>query len=91
MTRQMRSDGFNMGREEKCEWQKARITYVFHHWKKIDLVENWVVGLKGFVDGLVDAGIVPDDDADHLVPGEHDYVKCVKGDEGVLILVQKLA
>ena len=73
-----------------CMWERARITFLFHHWKEID-TDNFVKGMKYYIDGLKAAGVFPDDKSKYLKHGEHDSVMCKKGDEGVDILVEKLA
>ncbi len=73
---------------------KVRITYQFYHWRKID-IPNLAIGMKGFEDGLcvpkcqgcskncaneIGAGLLVDDDPDHVVYGSHEFHKCKKGE-----------
>ncbi len=72
--KKMRFDAGLMGRDAGHSYTKARITYHFYHSRKIDL-NNLAIGMKLFEDGLVDANVIPDDDPDHLVQGEHTFTK----------------
>ena len=55
-------------------YAKARITYHFYHNRKIDL-DNLAIGMKPFVDGLVDSKVIPDDTPEHVTFGEHTFNK----------------
>ena len=97
LKQEMRFDAGLMAREVLLHGQgfeppfvKARITYRFFHWRKIDLVENLVVGMKSFLDGLADANVFPNDDPDHVVPGLHTFTKCKRGESRVEIVVEEL-
>jgi hypothetical protein len=76
--KKMRDDAYWMGMQEGLEhtFAKARITYHFYHWRKIDL-DNLAIGLKPFVDGLVDAMVIPDDTPEHVAFGEHTFTRQV--------------
>ncbi len=98
LKQKMRFDAGLMAREVLLHGQgfeppfaKARITYRFYHNRKIDLVENLVVGMKSFLDGLVDANVFPGDDPDHVVPGEHTFTKCARGESRVEVLIEEIA
>ena len=77
-TRKMRDDATMMGLHEGLHeglehtYAKARITYRFYHWRKIDL-DNLAIGMKPFVDGLVDSKVIPDDTPEHVAFGEHTF------------------
>ena len=90
--KKMREDAMWLGLCEgiDCTFAKARITYHFFHTRKIDLVDNLVVGCKPFLDGLQDSKVVPSDDPDHVVPGEHTFTKCAKGESRVEIVVDEM-
>tara|TARA_Y100000310_G_scaffold258685_1_gene267164 strand:+ start:965 stop:1234 length:270 start_codon:yes stop_codon:yes gene_type:complete len=60
------------------------IQFHFRNWRKID-IDNLAIGMKSWVDGLVDAGLLVDDDPDHLTYGEHTFTRCKKGEEGVTV------
>jgi crossover junction endodeoxyribonuclease RusA len=63
---------------------KASITFVFRHWRRVDL-DNFQIGMKGWVDGLVDSGILPDDNPDHLLYDGATFQKVKKNEEGVYV------
>lgn len=91
--KKMRDDAMGLAMCEAFEvtFTKAKITYHFYHWRKIDLVDNLVVGCKPFLDGLQDSKLVPSDDPDHVVPGEHTFTLCKKGESRVEIVVEEMA
>jgi hypothetical protein len=70
--------------------KRIRITFKFHHWRKIDLDNLGGIGMKPWVDGLVDAGVVVDDDPDHLDFGTHQFERCAKGESRTEVLVKEL-
>lgn len=90
--KKMREDAMWLG---LCEgiasmFAKARITYHFYHNRKIDL-DNLAIGLKPFVDGLVDSKVIPDDTPEHVVFGEHTFTKFIAVDSRVEIVVEEIA
>ena len=95
--KKMRNDATWMGLCEgiDCTFAKARITYRFFHWRKIDL-DNLAIGLKPFVDGLVDSKVIPDDTPEHVVFGEHTFTKQIADGDPTLasrveIVVEEIA
>ena len=68
--------------------EKAKITFTFHHDRKID-VDNLAIGMKPFVDGLVDMGMFPDDDPDHVSYGSHWFLKCKRGESRTIVLIEE--
>ncbi len=91
LTKKMRYDAGILGLAagNRCLWQSVKITYHFANLRKIDL-DNLAIGMKPFVDGLRDAQVMPDDTPDHVVFGQHTFIKCRKGDEGVEIIVERV-
>ena len=80
-----------VGHPKVGPFQKAKITFTFHHDRKID-ADNLAIGMKSFVDGyLVDSGAVPDDDPDHVVYGEHRFVICAKNESRTEVLIEEVA
>jgi len=69
--------------------EKIRITFTWYHWRKID-IPNLLQGMKGWVDGLVDADFIDDDDPDHVTYGEHQFVKVKKGQSKTEVLIEEL-
>ena len=63
---------------------KASITFVFSNWRRVDL-DNLIIGMKGWVDGLVDSGILPDDNPDYLLYDGATFQKVKKNEEGVYV------
>ncbi len=69
--------------------RKVLITFQFHHWRKIDH-DNLAIGMKPFVDGLVDSEMFIDDDPDHVVYGAHTFTKCKKGESRTIVTIEEL-
>lgn len=95
--KKMREDAMWLGLDSfESMFAKARITYRFYHWRRIDL-DNLAIGLKPFVDGLVDSRVIPDDTPGHVIFGEHTFTRVPKvrvdslGDDSwVEIVVEEL-
>lgn len=71
--------------------ERLRLTFTFHHWMPTDL-DNLAIGMKPFVDGMV-YGIgtaLFDDDPAHVIYGEHQFVKCKKGNSKTEVLVEEI-
>tara|TARA_Y100000310_G_C19971261_1_gene485582 strand:+ start:127 stop:507 length:381 start_codon:yes stop_codon:yes gene_type:complete len=68
--------------------EKIKITFTFCHNRKIDL-DNLTIGMKPWVDGLVDAKLVSDDTPDHVIYGEHSFVKCKRGASRTEVLIEE--
>lgn len=92
--------------EGTIHWEKAKITYEWHHWRKVDR-DNLLYGMKhiqdvlqpsikasSFEGGYVNIpaiGLIPNDDPDHLVHGEHRFAKCKKGESKTIITLERLS
>jgi len=95
---EMRVSGSDHGliQREACSrsvaqaFKKVRITFEFHHNRKIDL-DNLAIGMKPFVDGLILSRLIEDDDPDHVIYGEHSFTKCKRGESRTIVLIQELA
>ena len=89
--KKMRDDATMLGLREGLEhtYAKARITYRFFNNRWIDL-DNLVTGMAAFQNGLRDAMVFPDDTPDHVVLGEHTFMKCAKGESRVEVLVEEI-
>ena len=70
-------------------FQKARITFT---WFKAGIGDgdNFAIGMKGFVDGLVIGGMFSDDSPEHIVQGEHGFVRVKRADERTEIEIQEI-
>jgi len=70
-------------------FQKARITYI---WYKAGVgdVDNFAIGMKGFLDGLVLGNMFRDDSSDCIVQGEHRFEKVKRVEERTEIIVEEL-
>lgn len=58
--------------EARCEgWQRASVEFRFFHKdsRRRDAV-NFMAACKAYVDGVVEAGLLPDDDSEHLEIGK---------------------
>jgi crossover junction endodeoxyribonuclease RusA len=56
---------------ETMPWGKALVTAAFFYKdKRRRDPDNAIASLKAAYDGIVDAGLLPDDDADHMRRGE---------------------
>ena len=69
--------------------EKVKITFTFHHWRHIDL-DNLTIGMKAWVDGLVDAGLISNDTPDKVTYGEHQFVKVKKDQAKTEVLIEEL-
>ena len=54
-------------RIESAPWRKAVVTPIYYHARKGRRDDdNFVGSLKAAYDGIVDAGLLPDDDSEHM-------------------------
>ena len=96
LTDEARVSGGWHGLEAKQTYQddtpifKATIQYTFHHSTKID-VDNLGIGMKPFLDGLVDSDLLTDDDPDHLQHLAPEFVKCGKGQSRTIVEIRELS
>ena len=69
-------DGWDLLNEIGQPIAKAKITYVFHKRGVMD-IENFVTGMKYYMDGLVASGLFHDDNSQIILPGEsrHERLK----------------
>ena len=87
-----RATGFICARVYLEGWNlvpTVRITFEFFHWRRIDL-DNLIIGMKPWVDGLVDGVVVEDDTPDHIVYGQHSFHKCKKGEERTIVTFREV-
>ena len=75
-----------MGKRDFKPMEKMRITYVFFKKGRGD-IGNFVSGMKYYEDGLVSAGVIPDDDSKYLIFGEHKIERVVGKDKKPYISV----
>lgn len=90
--KKLRVSGFWHGKGECSHLQLLRlasIQFTFYHWRKIDL-DNLQIGMKGFVDGLVNSEVFIDDDPDHLQFGKPKFVKCKKGESKTVVRIEAI-
>jgi hypothetical protein len=70
ITKQLRSDAFVMAKYHKVPpLQRARVFCIVQpspQTRRRDPA-NWAPSAKALADGLVDAGVLPDDDSKHLI------------------------
>ena len=63
----------------------ACIRFEFRHWKAKTDLDNLIIGMKAWIDGLVDAGLIQDDSGDLLQHDGATLERVAKGSEGVTV------
>lgn len=68
--------------------ERAHIFYVIHPGPRVTRRDpaNWAQSAKAAIDGLVDAGVLPDDDSTRCLGGDPRLGTPVKGSQLVLVL-----
>jgi crossover junction endodeoxyribonuclease RusA len=68
--------------------ERAHIFYVIHPGPRVTRRDpaNWAQSAKAAIDGLVDAGVLPDDDSTRCLGGDPRLGASVKGSQLVLVL-----
>lgn len=68
--------------------ERAHIFYVIHPGPRVTRRDpaNWAQSAKAAIDGLVDAGVLPDDDSTRCLGGDPRLGEPVKGSQLVLIV-----
>lgn len=68
-TRDIRTAAALLARQARIpSLARARVVGVLHgHDGRRRDPHNWILSLKPAIDGLVDAGVLPDDDSEHLI------------------------
>ena len=68
--------------------ERAHIFYVIHPGPRVTRRDpaNWAQSAKAAIDGLVDAGVLPDDDSTRCLGGDPRLGHPVKGSQLVLVL-----
>lgn len=69
---------------------RVSVHYAFHHWRKVDL-DNLVIGMKSWLDGMVESEVIESDDPDHLVLEAPVFVKCQRGESHTVVTVTEVA
>ena len=89
-TKALRESGHLHGLSKGADLMpKASIQYAFRHWRSIDL-DNLVIGMKPFCDGIIDSGLLPDDDPEHLTLEAPTFERVKKGSEGVTVTLREI-
>ena len=84
-SKRLRESGYAHALESGHEpFQRACVRFEFRHWRSVDL-DNLSIGMKGFLDGLVDAGLIQDDSGDLLQHEGATLERVAKGAEGVTV------
>ena len=68
---------------------QCSIKLTFWHWRKVDF-DNLLIGAKPWIDGLVDANVVPDDSPDHVRLEAPDFYRCLRGESKTIMEVRPL-
>lgn len=91
-TKEMRQSGFWHGLTEGIGFnvQRAKAEVVFRHYRKIDF-DNFLIGLKPWWDGLIQAECIPNDDPEHFSIASVRWEKAPKGDSQTIITVTEVA
>tara|TARA_R110002096_G_scaffold220326_3_gene408814 strand:+ start:66 stop:452 length:387 start_codon:yes stop_codon:yes gene_type:complete len=67
---------------------KVHVEYMFYNNRDID-IDNLIFGMKATLDGIVNAGLIPDDSPSYVkITG--DFEKCKKGEEKTVIIISKI-
>ncbi len=67
---------------------KVHVEYMFYNNRDID-IDNLIFGMKATLDGIVNAGLIPDDSPSYVkITG--DFEKCKKGEEKTVIRISKI-
>ena len=67
----------------KVPFEKCTMIIEFYHSRKIDY-DNLHIGFKSSLDGIVDSGLVPDDNPE-VLDVELKFYKCKKGDSKTIV------
>ena len=91
-TKKWRARGYQEGKIRRLSsgpLDLARITFEFHYKVRRNRdIDNLILTMKPFVDGLVDAGLLIDDSSEHLRHGDHDIV--VSGEEKIIVRLDEI-
>ena len=67
---------------------KVHVEYMFYNNRNVD-VDNLIFGMKATLDGIVNAGLIPDDSPSYVkITG--DFEKCKKGEEKTIITISEI-
>ena len=67
---------------------KVHIQYMFYNNRDVD-VDNLIFGMKATLDGIVNAGLIPDDSPTYVkITG--DFEKCKKGEQKTIITISEI-
>ena len=71
-------------------FERMRLTFT---WFKAGVgdIDNFSIGMKGFVDGLILGNMCEDDDSEHVSFGTHRFVRVKRVDERTEILVEAIS
>ena len=67
---------------------KVHIEYMFFNNRDVD-IDNLIFGMKATLDGIVNAGLIPDDSPTYVkITG--DFEKCKKGEQKTIITISEI-
>ena len=67
---------------------KVHVEYMFYNNRDVD-VDNLIFGMKATLDGIVNAGLIPDDSPGYVkITG--DFEKCKKGEQKTVITISEI-
>ena len=87
-----RKSGYWHGLIELLEWRvvpRVSLQFAFHHWRKVDL-DNLLIGMKPWIDGMVDAEVVQDDTPEHVILEAPTFHCCKKGQSKTVVTVREI-
>lgn len=90
--KQMRKSGYDHGVAEGWSlppFDRASVKYVYHNPVSID-DDNFIIGMKSWLDGVCDAGVLVDDSPKYVKLETPEWVKCKRGEEKTIVQIRRL-
>ena len=85
VAKRLRESGYAHALEAGHEpFRRACVRFEFRHWRSVDL-DTLSIGMKSWLDGLVDSGLIQDDTGDILQHDGATLERVAKGEEGVTV------
>jgi len=94
VNRSRREVAYALGLEAKQSNSNAlqgalEVYYKFYHWKKVD-IDNCMIGMKSSLDGIVDSGVIEDDNPTFVTRIVGEFEQCKKGDSKTIIKIKQI-
>ena len=68
---------------------ELEVYYKFYHWRKVD-IDNCLIGMKSTLDGIVDSGVIQDDNPTFVARIVGEFEQCKKGDSKTIIKIKEM-